>query len=473
MKTDSTQTRAAAASAGKRRRYLVLACILILLVAGGFGIHALMAKKAATPDARSGAGGRSGRQNSPVVAQAVIRGDMPVRLGALGTVTARSTATVRVQVSGRLEKILFHEGDTVKAGQVLARIDPRSFQNQVDSAAAQIAKDQALLSSAQIDLKRYQTLLAQNSIASQQVDTQSATVDQLKATLAADRATLAQAQLQLSYTRVTAPISGRVGLRQIDAGNLVQTSDSNGLVVITEVQPINVVFPVPQQQLQAVLARQKGGGDFAVEAWDADNRKLLARGKLASIDNLIDTTTGTIKLKAQFANDDGRLFPNQFVNVRLTVDTLENSVLAPMSAVQPGVKGSFVFVVDDSNKVSMRQVQAGPNDGSRVAVFSGLEPGERVITDGIDRVRDGATVQVMAQADTPAPLARKRGKHRPGSEGSEQDKAGGDKAQQDGKAPERHWNRDPQSSGPRGDEAQESRPRHGPRTPESAPVAAP
>ncbi|MDR3412440.1 MAG: MdtA/MuxA family multidrug efflux RND transporter periplasmic adaptor subunit [Formivibrio sp.] len=391
---------------------------VVIVIAIGTALYVLKKQPApATSPVASTQGTRPGRQVSPVVALATVVGDMPVRLSALGTVSARNTATVRVQVSGRLQQVLFHEGQLVKAGQVLARIDPRSFQAQVDSAAAQLAKDQAQLGAAQTDLKRYQTLLAQNSIASQQVDTQAALVSQLTASIAADHAALEQAKLQLSYTQVTAPISGRVGLRQIDAGNLVQTSDSNGLVVITEVHPISVVFPLPQQQLQAVLARQKTGEPVSVEAWDADNRKQLGVGKLVSLDNLIDPATGTIKLKAEFANDDDQLFPNQFVNVHLTVDTLKQVVLAPTAAVQPGANGSFVFVVNESatgNTVSMRPVQTGPSDSTQVAVLKGLKVGERVVTDGVDRVRDGASVQVMAKPDTPSPAAGngRRGKRR-------------------------------------------------------------
>ena len=378
----------------------------------GAGTYATLgAHKPATANgatsANAGAGGAAGpgrpnRQMSPVVVRETSVGNMPVNLSALGTVNARNTATVRVQVTGRLLDILFREGQMVRAGQVLAHIDPRSFQTQVDSAAATLAKDQAQLDSAKLDLKRYQTLLAQNSIASQQVDTQAALVNQLIATVDSDRATLAQAKLQLSYTQVTAPISGRVGLRQVDLGNLVQTTDTNGLVVITEVHPISVVFPLPQQQIQAVLARQKTGDSVKVEAWDADNRKRLAVGKLVSVDNQIDTTTGTIKLKAEFKNEDDLLFPNQFVNVRLTVSTLEHVVLVPMPAVQPGAKGNFVFVVDADNKAHMRPVQTGPNDGAQVAILHGLESGERVVTDGVDRVRDGMPVQVMTHTDDPA-----------------------------------------------------------------------
>jgi multidrug efflux system membrane fusion protein len=386
----------------KTRRGIPWLYGLAIILAMGAGLHFFATPKPA-PAASSRA--PSGRQVSPVVVREVTIGDMPVRLSALGTVTARNTATVRVQVTGRLQQVLFHEGQMVKAGQVLARIDPRSFQTQVDSAAAGLAKDQAQLGAAQIDLKRYQTLLAQNSIASQQVDTQAALVGQLVASVASDRAALAQAQLQLGYAQVTAPIGGRAGLRQVDVGNVVQPSDTSGLVVITEVHPISVVFPLPQQQLQAVLARQKEGSAIEVEAWDADNRKQLGVGKLISIDNLIDPTTGTVKLKAEFGNDDDMLFPNQFVNVRLTVDTLRNTTLVPVAAVQPGARGSFVFVVDGNNKVSMRSVQTGPNDGVRVAVLDGLRLGERVVTDGVDRVRDGAIVQVMSQPETPSAAA--------------------------------------------------------------------
>jgi membrane fusion protein, multidrug efflux system len=349
--------------------------------------------------------GRPGRQTTPVVVRKSHLGDMPVRVSALGTVIARNTVTVRVQVSGRLQQVLFREGQMVKAGQLLARIDPRTYQTQVDSAAAQLAKDQAQLSAARADLKRYQTLLAQDSIASQQVDTQAALVAQDQGGVAADRASLAQAQLQLGYTQVTAPINGRAGLRLVDAGNLVQTSDTNGLVVLTEVHPINVVFPLPQQQIQSVLAHQRAGDKLSVEAWNADNSKLLATGVLRSIDNQVDTTTGTVKFKAEFSNDDDALFPNQFVNVRMVVDTLEHVVLAPSAAVQPGRSGSFVFVVDNQNKARMRPVKTGPGDSGQIAILDGLHAGEQVVTDGIDRIRDGATVQMMAQPDVPSAKA--------------------------------------------------------------------
>ena len=430
-KTDKSSGHAPAQALNTRRpgrrwgKFMLIGALL--LGAAWLGWRTLGPTTANT--AGPSAGGPGGRQSSPVVVREASRGDMPVSLSALGTVTARNTATVRVQVSGRLQQVLFREGQMVKAGQVLARIDARSFQTAVDSAAAQLAKDQATLNAARVDLQRYQTLLTQNSIASQQVDTQTALVNQLQGTVAVDQAALAQAKLQLSYTAVTAPISGRTGLRVVDAGNVVQTSDTGGLVVITEVQPINVTFPLPQQQLQAVLARQRTGDEIQVEAWDAANSQQLASGKLVSIDNQIDTTTGTVKLKAEFPNDDGRLFPNQFVNVRLVVDTLKDVVLVPLAAVQPGSSGSFVFVVDDENKATMRKVTTGASDAQQIAIVEGLRPGARVVTDGVDRVRDGATVQVMAERETPkapAPSAKRRSKRsKPSGEGDGPPPGGG------------------------------------------------
>ena len=427
--TPDAAPRFAVQSASRGRAVWWTLGVLLLLGALGWGWQAWRARQTAAPvadAARVAAGGTGGgrfgggpgaaSRITPVVAQAATLGNMPVRLGALGTVTARNTVVVRPQVSGKLLKIEFREGQTVKAGQVLAQIDPSTFQVSLDSAQAQLAKDTAQLAAAEVDLKRYRTLLAQDSIASQQVDTQAAQVSQFKATLAADRAAVAQARLQLGYARVVAPISGRVGFRQVDVGNLVQASDANGLAVITEVQPISVIFPITQQQLPPVLARLNDAAALVVEAWDGDNKKLLASGRLVTVDNQIDVATGTVKLKAEFANTDGALFPNQFVNVRMTVNTLEQVVLVSASAVQQGASGPFVYVARDDDTVTLRPTRIGPGDGVQVAVLRGLAPGDRVVVDGVDRLREGARVQVLAQREVPVAAAAsgaRRGGRRP------------------------------------------------------------
>lgn len=396
-----------------RRRAIVISLVigLALAAAGWYGWQQWRAA-GGTARGAGGPGGGPGARTMTVVAIPASAGSMEVRVSALGTVTARNTATVRVQVSGRLEKLFFTEGQMVKAGQVLAQIDPRAFQVSLDSARAQAAKDQAQLAAAEVDLARYRNLLQQDSIASQQVDTQAALVAQYKAAVDVDRAAVAQAQLQLSYTRVTAPISGRAGLKQVDVGNLVQTSDTSGLVVITEVQPIGVVFAIAQQQLPAVLARLGQGAKLPVQAWDAQNRKLLATGTVASVDNQIDTTTGTVKLKAEFPNRDNALFPNQFVNVQLVVDTLAQAVLVPASAVQPGANSPYVYVVKDDDTVTMRKVQVGPGDGTHTSIAQGVAVGERVVVDGVDRLREGAKVIVSDQRETPVAAAGGGRRHR-------------------------------------------------------------
>lgn len=411
--------------AGRRRGSIAAALVALLLVGAGLWawrqgwIPGLPGPAAAASGVAAGAagagpgrgGGRGGTPPflTPVLAPAATRGSMPERLGALGTVTARATVTVRAQVSGRLMKLHFNEGQLVKAGELLAEIDPRSFQVALDSALAQLARDEAELAAAEVDLRRYRTLLAQDSIAAQQVDTQAATVAQLKATVAADKANVAAQRLQLGYTRVTAPVGGRVGFRQVDVGNLVASSDANGLVVITQVQPITVVFPIPQQKLAAVQQRLAGGATLAVEAWDGDNRRQIGSGQLVAIDNQIDTTTGTVKLKAEFTNRDFALYPNQFVNVKLTLTTYDDVTLIPAAAVQQGSRGPYVFVVQPDSTVVQRLPRLGPGDDRVQAVLEGVAPGERVVVDGIDRLREGMKVELLEQRETPVAQPRHRG----------------------------------------------------------------
>ncbi|MFT4103976.1 MAG: MdtA/MuxA family multidrug efflux RND transporter periplasmic adaptor subunit, partial [Burkholderiaceae bacterium] len=308
--------------------------------------------------------------------------------------TARNTATVRSRVDGLLTQILFREGQAVKAGDVLAQIDPRPYQVALDQARGQLLRDQALLDNARVDLERYRGLLAKDSIAKQQVDAQVALVRQYEGTVLADKGQVDDARLQLSFTKITAPISGRLGLRQVDLGNMVRSSDTTGLVVITETQPITAVFAIPADHLPSVMRRLGAGRSLPVEAWSADGRTALATGKLISVDNQIDTTTGTIKLKAEFANPDNTLFPNQFFNARLVVDTRADVVLVPSAAVQRGSQGSFVYRIDEG-LVKVVVVKTGATSGSRVEVLEGVSAGDQVVIDGVDRLREGAKVEVI------------------------------------------------------------------------------
>ena len=351
--------------------------------------------------AASGAGGagrRFGGSNraQPVSVQAVRQQDMRVLVNAIGNVTALNTAVARARVDGELRSVRFKEGQQVKAGALLAEIDPRSFEVALAQAQAAYNRDQALLRNAQLDLDRYKDLLAKDSIAKQQVDTQDAQVKQLQATLMADQASVDNAKLQLSYTKVTAPIGGRLGLRQLDLGNIVRSSDANGLVSINQTQPIGAVFAVPEINLPQINRQLKAGTALTVEAWDREQRVKLATGKIIATDNAVDAATGTIKLKASFANADDSLFPNQFINIRMQVDTVEAAIAVPSNAVQRGAQGTFVYVAKDDGTVSMRRVRLGVTEGDWVAVQGEVAAGEKVVTDGADRLREGAKVEVIA-----------------------------------------------------------------------------
>ena len=346
-----------------------------------------------------------------MVATASRKGSIDVYLNALGTVTPRNVVTVKPRVDGQLLRVAFSEGQLVKAGDLLAEIDPRPFTVQLTQAIGQMAKDQALLKNAQLDLERYQTLLAQDSISKQQVDTQAALVRQYEGGVQSDQGAVDSAKLQLTYARVTAPISGRVGLRMIDPGNVVHASDPNGLVVIAQLQPITVIFPVPEDNVPRVLKRLQDGETVPVEAWDRDGKVKLATGKLLTVDNQIDTATGTVKLKAEFTNDNAVLFPNQFVNVRMLLTTLADAILIPSAAIQRGAPGTFVYVVKDDNSVSVTPVKLGPVQGETTSIASGLTPGVLVVVDGADKLREGAKVELITRdAQTPAaPAGARRG----------------------------------------------------------------
>lgn len=374
----------------RRHRYLPL---LVLALVGTVAVFAYLywPRGGESTRGRSGPAGAKGRPVS-VVVEAVHAGDLPVILTGLGTVTPRHTVTVRSRVDGELMRVAFKEGQTVRSGDLLAEIDPRPYQVQLLQAQGALARDQALLANARIDLERYRTLYQQDSGSKQQWDTQQALVDQYQGAIKSDQAQIENAKLQLVYARITAPIGGRIGLRLVDPGNIVRAGDAGGLVVINEVKPITVVFTLPEDNLPAVLRRTNAGERLPVEAFDRNRKTRLATGSLLTLDNQVDTTTGTFRLKAEFPNEDGRLFPNQFVNVRLLADTLHDATLVATAAIQRGVQGAFVYVVGPERMVAVRPVRLGPTEGEVVAVEDGLKPGETVVIDGADKLRDGAQV---------------------------------------------------------------------------------
>jgi len=353
------------------------------------------------------AGGRRGAPMSPVQAAMATQQTVPRYLSGLGTATAANTVTVTSRVDGQLMAIHFTEGQQVKAGDLLAEIDPRPFQVQLTQAQGQLAKDQATLANARRDLARYQQLVKTNLVSRQELDTQASLVQQTEGAIKADQGAVDSAKLQITYSRITAPIDGRVGLKLVDVGNYVTSGSTTGLVVITQTHPIDVVFTLPEGNIADLLKAQKAG-PVSVEAWDRTNQNKLTTGSLLSLDNQIDTATGTIKLKARFANEDDALFPNQFVNARLQVDTLHDAVVIPTAALQMGNEGNFVWTLSEDNKVSKHRVTAGVQDSRQVVISAGLNAGDRVVTDGIDRLTEGLQVEVLAPNDAPAASKAKR-----------------------------------------------------------------
>jgi multidrug efflux system membrane fusion protein len=369
-----------------------------------------------------GAGGRWAA-NGPVavtVATAAT-GDIQVRIPALGTITPLATVTVRTQINGQLEKIAFQEGQLVKAGAFLAQIDARPYEAALRQAQGNARRDQALLADAKLDLTRFEELIKEDSIAQQQLDTQRALVDQYKGTIESDEAAINTAQVNLQYTHIVSPVTGRAGLRQVDQGNYVTPGDSNGIVVITQLQPITVIFAVPEDNATRLMQRLHSGATLAVEAFDRTNSSKLADGKVLTLDNQIDTTTGTVKLRALFDNQGGLLFPNQFVNIQLVEDVLRNQTLIPSNAVHrgapDGVQGTFVYLVNSDTTVAVHPITLGVADGEQVAVTNGLSPGDVVVTEGGDRLRDGAKVRLPSNTPKPtrppgtAPHAGSKGGH--------------------------------------------------------------
>ncbi|MEO8310637.1 MAG: MdtA/MuxA family multidrug efflux RND transporter periplasmic adaptor subunit [Caldimonas sp.] len=356
-------------------------------------------------------GGRGGRGGPPsTVGMAVAtRADLPVFLDALGTVTPVTTVTVRPQVSGVITQVLFSEGQIVKKGQLLATIDPRSFEIALQQAMGARQRDEAQLDSARVQLQRYQTLLGQDSIARQDVDTQAALVKQLEGTLVIDRANENTARLNLGYSRVVAPIAGRVGLRPIDTGNYIGAGDANGVAVITQLTPIDVAFSVPQDRVPEVQGSVRAGAKLPVAAYDRTRTKKLGDGVFTTLDNQIDVQTGTVKAKARFGNDETALFPNQFVNVRLTLRSIQGAVVVPVTALRHGPNGDFVYVVGEDRTVSLRTVERGIATDEVIAITKGLEAGERVVTEGGDRLREGARVQVPSDRPASGAASGRRG----------------------------------------------------------------
>jgi membrane fusion protein, multidrug efflux system len=357
-----------------------------------------------TPKGTKPPGGRFANAGPmPVVAAQARSGDMPITLIGLGAVTPIATVTVQSQVSGQITRVLFKEGQNVKPGDALFQIDPRPFQVALAQAQGTLARDKALLANARTDLERYTTLFAQDSIAEQTLATQKSLVLQDEGTVRTDQAQVDTAQLNLSYAHVVSPIAGRAGLQQVNLGNYVTPAEPNGLVVIAQLQPITVVFSLPEDQIQPLLAQLHAGNTLPVTAFDRTNTNKLASGTLQSIDSQIDATTGTLKMKASFANAEEGLFPQQFVNVVLLLSTLHEATLVPQQAVQRGAPGTYVYVVDDGT-VSVRQVTLGPGNATDITITEGLKPGERVVIDGADRLKDGAKVQVR-DASNPAAVA--------------------------------------------------------------------
>ncbi len=379
---------------GARGRIVIGLIVLIAIAVAGYEIIAWTHKPS---------GGRSPQVAAQSVGAATIgRGDIRVVVNALGTVTPIATITVQTQIDGQLLEVPFTEGQIVKKGDTLAQIDPRPYQLLQAQYEGQLARDEGVLAQAKVDLARYQKLAEQNSIARQQYEDQVYIVQQDEGTVKLDQAQIDQEKLNVLYCHIVSPIDGRVGLRLVDPGNYVQTSNNTGIAVVTQMHPITVIFPIPEDDLSEILPKLNAGAVLQVSAYDRANVKFLAAGRVIALDSQIDTTTGTVKVRAQFDNSDNVLFPNQFVNAQLLVNTLHNVVTVPTAAIQRGAPGTYVYVINANNTVSVRPVKLGPTDGPMQAVNSGLQPGERVVIDGTDRLRDGAHVRISGAAGQPS-----------------------------------------------------------------------
>lgn len=364
---------------------------LLFALAAGYGYWHLQATD--KPGNRPGTTGAEDLPPASVTTATVRQGDLPIYLHGLGTVTPLQTVTIKSRVDGELVTVAYREGQTVQAGELLAEIDPRPYQVLLRQAEGQLMRDEALLSNAEQDLRRYRTLLEQDSIAAQQTATQEALVRQYRGSVEMDRAQVNNAKLQLDYTRIVAPIAGQIGLRLVDKGNIVRTGDTTGLAVIAQIQPITVLFTLPEDQVPAVMRRWRSKGNLTLEAFDRAGRRKLADGKLLAVDNQIDTATGTLKLKAWFDNAERELYANQFVNIRMRLDTLPAATLAPAAAIQHGANGDFVYWIKPDRTVTIRPVKIGPADADRVAVLEGVAPGDSLVVGGSDKLREGSRIK--------------------------------------------------------------------------------
>jgi multidrug efflux system membrane fusion protein len=395
-------TRHSRMEAAPKSRWWIVLIVLAVAAAGWWffhsrGAHDGSATVAAPGNGNSGPGNPAGNAPVPVVVASAHRGDLPVYLNGLGTVNAFNTVTVRSRVDGQIVRINFTEGQYVNAGDSLIEIDPRPFVVQREQAEGQLAKDQAQLKNAEIDYQRYQLLFKEGVIPKQQLDTQQAMVGQFEGAIKTDQAQIDNAKLQITYSHITSPISGRVGLRLVDIGNIIHATDTGGLLVITQLQPIAVIFTLPQDHLPEVLAKMRSGKPLGVEAYDRDNTTRIAAGKLLTIDNQIDTTTGTYKLKAVFDNAKNELFPNQFVNMHLLIDTKKNVVVVPNTAILRGPQGTYVFAVDADNKVKVKSITLAESNAGMAGISSGLAEGDVVVVDGQDKLQNGSKVDPHTQ----------------------------------------------------------------------------
>ncbi len=382
-------------TAPKRGRgWLGWVIALLIVAGGGWWAYRHFTAQPQTASTTRGRGRFQQDAAQPVGAATIDTGDIKVALSQLGTVTPLATVTVKTQINGQLTQVAFQEGQLVQQGDFLAQIDPRPYQVALEQAQAQYAKDQATLANARLDLTRYNRLVAQDSVAAQTRDTQVTTVRQDEATVQLDQAAIDSAKLNLAYCHITSPVTGRIGLRQVDQGNYVQTSDANGLVVITQLQPISVIFTMPEDALPQVAKAMAGPDKLSVTVFDRANTMQLATGVLETLDNQVDTTTGTVKARALFPNTDNVLFPNQFVNANLLVTTLHGVVRIPTNGIQRGAPGTFAYVISADDTVSIRKIKLGTTDGAMTQVTDGLKPGERVVVDGADRLRDGQKVTI-------------------------------------------------------------------------------
>jgi len=400
------------------RRTVVAALVIALAGAAWYYFAHTPSTTSESGQKAPAGGGRHGMRGAlpPVQAATATSESVPRYLSGLGTITAANTVTVRSRVSGQLKAIHFQEGQQVNAGDLLAEIDPSEFNVALAQAQGQLAKDKATLANARRDLARYQQLAKTSLVSRQDLDAQQALVSESEGTLKADEASVASAQLQLEWSRITAPVSGRVGLKQVDVGNQISSSDTTGIVVLTQTHPIDLIFTLPESDIATVVQAQKKGQKLVVEAWDRTNKQKLSSGTLLSLDNQIDASTGTIKLKARFDNQDDALFPNQFVNARMLVATQQDAVVIPAAALQMGNEGNFVWVLNDKNKVSKHTVTPGIQDSQKVVISAGLSAGDRVVTDGIDRLTEGAQVEVV-DASNAEILPAKRQRPSKGAQG--------------------------------------------------------